>query len=134
MGRGIFKRVWVWQTRLRRRPSIGNSTPETVSLAKGATMIDLEQTIRERHSTRLFLPNKPVPRDLVEEALALAVCAPSNSNIQPWHVVFASGPPRERLVKALLEEAQRRPPNIPPLPESFKHFRSELGAEVYGAM
>ena len=97
-------------------------------------MIDLEQTIRERHSTRLFLPNKPVPRDLVEEALALAVCAPSNSNIQPWHVVFASGPPRDRLVKALCEEAQRRPPNIPPLPESFKHFRSDLGAQVYGAM
>ena len=55
-------------------------------------MFDLEQTIRERHSTRLILPNKLVPRDLVEEALALAVCAPSNSNIQPWHVVFASGP------------------------------------------
>jgi nitroreductase len=96
-------------------------------------MFDLEQTIRERHSTRLFL-SQPVPRGLVEEALALAVHAPSNSNIQPWHLVFASGPPRDRLVKALLEEAQRRPPNIPPLPESFKHFRSELGAEVYGAM
>jgi len=96
-------------------------------------MFDLEQTIRERHSTRLFL-SQPVPRGLVDEALALAVHAPSNSNIQPWHVVFASGPPRDRLVKALLEEAQLRPPNIPPLPESFKHFRSELGAEVYGAM
>jgi len=97
-------------------------------------MFDLEQTIRERHSTRLFLPNKPVPRELAEEALALAVCAPSNSNIQPWHVVFASGPPRDRLVAALLEEAQRRPPNIPPLPESFQHYRRELGAQVYGAM
>jgi nitroreductase len=96
-------------------------------------MFDLEQTIRERHSTRLFLP-KPVPRGLVDEALALAVWAPSNSNIQPWHMVFASGPPRDRLVQALLAEAQRRPPNIPPLPESFKHFRSDLGAQVYGAM
>jgi nitroreductase len=96
-------------------------------------MFDLEQTIRERHSTRLFL-SRPVPRELVDEALALAVHAPSNSNIQPWHVVFASGPPRDRLVKALCEEAQCRPPNIPPLPESFKHFRSELGAQVYGAM
>jgi nitroreductase len=96
-------------------------------------MFDLEQTIRERHSTRLFL-SRPVPRGLVDEALGLAVHAPSNSNIQPWHLVFASGPPRDRLVKALLQEAQRRPPNIPPLPESFKHFRSELGAEVYGAM
>jgi nitroreductase len=96
-------------------------------------MFDLEQTILERHSTRLFL-SQPVPRELVDEALALAVHAPSNSNIQPWHLVFASGPPRDRLVKALLEEAQRRPPNIPPLPESFKHFRSELGKQVYGAM
>jgi nitroreductase len=96
-------------------------------------MFDLEQTIRERHSTRMFL-SQPVPQELVDEALALAVRAPSNSNIQPWHVVFASGPPRDRLVKAMLEEAQRRPPIIPPLPESFKRFRSELGVQVYGAM
>ena len=96
-------------------------------------MLDLDQAIRERHSTRMFLP-QPVPRELVDEALALAVCAPSNSNIQPWHMVFASGPPRDRLVAALLEEAQRRPPNIPPLPESFQHYRSELGAQVYGSM
>jgi nitroreductase len=96
-------------------------------------MFDLETIIRERHSTRLFLP-QPVPRALVDEALDLAQHAPSNSNIQPWHMVFASGAPRDRLVKALVEEAQRRPPNIPPLPEEFRHYRSELGAEVYGAM
>jgi nitroreductase len=96
-------------------------------------MLDLDQTIRERHSTRMFLP-RPVPRELVNEALALAQCAPSNSNIQPWHMVFASGAPRDRLVAALLDEAQRRPPEIPPLPEGFQHYRRELGAQVYGAM
>jgi len=96
-------------------------------------MYDLEQTILERHSTRLFLP-RPVPRKLVDEALALAVHAPSNSNIQPWHVVFASGARRDRLVTALVDEARRRPPNIPPLPETFQHYRRELGAQVYGAM
>jgi nitroreductase len=96
-------------------------------------MLDLDQAIRERHSTRMFLP-QPVPRELVDEALALAQCAPSNSNIQPWHMVFASGAPRDHLVAALLDEAQRRPPNIPPLPESFQHYRRELGAQVYGAM
>ena len=96
-------------------------------------MLDLDQAIRECHSTRMFLP-QPVPRELVDEALALAQYAPSNSNIQPWHMVFASGAPRDRLVAALLEEAQRRPPNIPPLPESFQHYRRELGAQVYGAM
>ena len=96
-------------------------------------MLDLDQAIRERHSTRLFLP-QPVPRELVNEALALAQYAPSNSNIPPWHMVFASGASRDRLVAALIDEAQRRPPNIPPLPASFQHFRSELGAQVYGAM
>jgi nitroreductase len=97
-------------------------------------MLDLDQAIRERRSTRMFLPEQPVPRALVNEALALAVCAPSNSNIQPWHMVFASGPGRDRLVKALLEAARRGPPNIPPIPESFQHFRRELGAQVYGSM
>lgn len=96
-------------------------------------MFDLERVIRERHSTRLFLP-RPVPRGLVEEALVLAQHAPSNSNIQPWHLVLASGPARDRLVEALLEEARRRPPSIPPLPESYRRYRRELGAQVYGAM
>ena len=71
---------------------------------------------------------------MVDEALALAVHSPSSSNNQSWHVVFASGLPRDRLVAALLDEAQRRPPNIPPLPESLRHFRSDLGAQVFGAM
>ena len=96
-------------------------------------MLDLDEAIRERHSTRLFLP-RPVPRELVNEALVLAQHAPSNSNVQPWHMVFASGACRDRLVAAPIDETQRRPPNIPPLPASFQHFRSELGAQVYGAM
>jgi nitroreductase len=45
---------------------------------------------------------------------ALAQLAPSNSNIQPWRIVFAAGPARARLVEALLEAARRGPPNIPP--------------------
>src|SRR5215469_15929550 len=96
-------------------------------------MLDLDEVVKERHSTRMFLP-KPVPRELLDEAVALAQLAPSNSNIQPWHVVFVSGPPRNRLVAAMLEEAKLRPPNVPPLPESFQHYRRELGMQVYGAM
>jgi nitroreductase len=97
-------------------------------------MIDLENAITERRSTRMFLPHQPVPQQLVHDAVGLAQHAPSNSNIQPWHMVFASGPCRDRLVAALLNECRRRPPNIPPLPETFQHYRRELGAQVYGAM
>jgi nitroreductase len=93
----------------------------------------LDEAIRERHSTRMFLPQS-VPRALVDESLALAQRAPSNSDIQPWHMVFASGPPRNRLVAALLSEVRRGPPKIPPLPQSFQHYRRELGAQVYGSM
>ena len=97
-------------------------------------MLNLDDAIRRRHSTRMFLPRKPVPRELVDQALVLAQCAPSNSDIQPWHIYLVSGARRDRLVAALTGEAKRRPPKIPPLPASFQHFRSELGAQVYGAM
>ncbi|MEE6176525.1 nitroreductase [Mycobacterium sp. 050134] len=96
-------------------------------------MYDLDQTIRQRHSTRMFLSN-PVPRHLVEESLELAMRAPSNSNVQPWHVVFVSGAARDRLVAAMLAKARSEPPNVPQLPPEFAHLRSDLGAHVYGAM
>jgi nitroreductase len=38
-------------------------------------MLDLDEAIRERHSTRMF-SSRPVPRELVDEALALAQLAP----------------------------------------------------------
>ena len=97
-------------------------------------MTDLEQTMLDRRSTRLFLPDKPVPRELVTEALELAVHAPSNSNIQPWRLVLASGSARDRLVKALLKRANVESPKVPRLPESFAHVRRDLGALVYGSM
>jgi nitroreductase len=97
-------------------------------------MYDLEEAIAERHSTRMFLRDKPVPPELVHEALTLAMRAPSNSNIQPWHLVLASGPARDRLVEALLEVAAVESPAVPVLPESFAHMRRDLGALVYGSM
>ncbi len=69
-------------------------------------MYDLEDTIRQRHSTRLFLPD-PVPRHLVHESLELAMRAPSNSNVQPWHMVFVSGAARDRLVAAMRDPVDR---------------------------
>ncbi|WP_445167725.1 nitroreductase [Mycolicibacterium sp. Dal123E01] len=97
-------------------------------------MHDLEKAITDRRSIRLFLRDRPVPRELVTESLELAIRAPSNSNIQPWHVVFASGPARDRLAEALLGQADIAAPNVPALPDSFAHLRRELGALVYGTM
>jgi nitroreductase len=82
----------------------------------------------------MFLPDKPVPRELVDEALALAMTAPSNCNIQPWRVVFASGAARDRLVAAMLAQATVGPLPGPPVPESFAHIHKKTGAVLYGAM
>jgi nitroreductase len=97
-------------------------------------MHDLEDAVLQRHSSRLFLRDKPVPKELVTEALELAVRAPSNSNIQPWQVVLTSGPARDRLVEALLEQADTGAPQVPRLPAEFEHFRRDLGSLVYGSM
>ena len=100
-------------------------------------MFDLDQTIKVRHSTRKFLA-KSVPRILLDEALALAQLAPSNSNTQPWRIFFAEGTRRERLKEALLKQAQHSGaaplPKIVQLPEAFQHYRQELGEKIYGAM
>ena len=91
----------------------------------------LETCVRHRHSIR-FYKDQEVEQQILRECVALAQLAPSNSNIQNWHLTLASGPARERVVSALKVEAQRRGPNVPPLPDEFKHFRSELGQKLYG--
>jgi nitroreductase len=80
------------------------------------------------------LRDKPVPRELLDEALELAMRAPSNSNVQPWRVFIASGPRRDRLVEALLEEASVELPVTTGIPENYLPLRRELGALVYGSM
>ncbi len=92
--------------------------------------------VRARRSARMFLPDKPVPRELLDEALALAIRAPSNSNTQPWHVYLVTGARRARLVDALLAAVDTAPPEVGSagLPPRFAHLRRESGALVYGAM
>lgn len=49
-----------------------------------------ERIVRNRRSVRGFLPD-PVPPKTLREIFELAQQAPSNCNVQPWHVVVASG-------------------------------------------
>lgn len=99
-------------------------------------MAEFGDVVRSRRSARKFLPDKIVPQALLEEALALAVRAPSNSNTQPWHVYFATGARRERLSAALLASVESSPPaiDVAGLPPRFARLRRESGALVYGAM
>ncbi|KAL6806978.1 Nitroreductase-like protein [Trichoderma sp. SZMC 28013] len=98
-----------------------------------STQLSLDELIVKRHSTRGFL-RTPVPRSTIERALDLAQHAPSNSNIQPWRIAVASGHRRDRLSNALLAAASQGKPNIPALPQAFRHYRSELGQSLYGGV
>jgi hypothetical protein len=89
-------------------------------------MFDLDQIIKERDSTRMFLPQQPVPRELVNEALALAVHAPSNSNISRG--TWCSRP--ERSGTASLPPSSTRPGDGRPISHPCQS-RSRTFAEIW---
>ena len=99
-----------------------------------AELVELDRVVRTRRSIRLFHPDRSVPRLHVVEALELARHAPSNSNTQPWHLVFAAGGARDRLVANLMSEAGTREPEIPPLPAVFDQVVFDLGVKLYGSL
>jgi len=85
-------------------------------------MIDLDKAILEHHSTRMFLPNQPVPRQLVDEALNRAASA-----VELQHpavacrvrVRTAPRPPRRRRARRAQPRAAEYPTaagDVPALP------------------
>jgi nitroreductase len=64
-----------------------------IDFQEGAGM-ELEQAMQGRRSIRGFL-DKPVPKELLEEIIALANRAPSSMNTQPWHLHVLTGAPLE---------------------------------------
>ena len=61
----------------------------------------VDAAITSRHSMRAFLPTE-VPRQTIEEILAVAARAPSGTNTQPWQVhVLTGGFKRELSAKIL---------------------------------
>lgn len=62
--------------------------------------------MRLRRTVRDFSP-RPVPRDIVEQALLAAGTAPSGANMQPWHFVVVADPAIKRRIRAAAEEEER---------------------------
>ena len=57
----------------------------------------VDAAIHSRMSVRAFLP-KPLPRETLEQLLAIASRAPSGTNTQPWKVYVLQGGSRDSLV------------------------------------
>lgn len=92
----------------------------------------LTNVVRARHSTRAYKPD-PIPRAVLEECFELAQHAASNSNLQPWRVTVVEGNALLRLEKSLLAAVDaKEPPQIIPIPEKFKKYRSAMGHSLYG--
>ena len=97
----------------------------------------LNKTLRARHSCRAYLP-QPVPRALIEQAVATAARAPSWCNAQPWQLVLTEAAETARLGAALHAHAQTHEmqPDLP-WPESYtgpyKARRFDCGMQLYDA-
>jgi nitroreductase len=70
---------------------------------RGQAMLD---SLRRRRSVRDFSPD-PVPRFLIELAIAAAATAPSGANRQPWHFVAVSDPATKKRVREAAETEER---------------------------
>ena len=66
----------------------------------------VDEAITSRRSIRAFLPT-PLPREVVEQILAIAARAPSGTNTQPWRVYVLTGAAKQRLSEAIIGRLRR---------------------------
>lgn len=62
--------------------------------------------IRRRRTVRAF-STRPVPRDVIENALRAAGTAPSGANMQPWHFVVIGSPDLKQQIRRAAEREEK---------------------------
>ncbi len=72
--------------------------------------MEFSELIKVRKSIRGY-QQKPVPREVIEEILAVAKWSPSSMNTQPWHVHVVTGEPLERIRRGNTENMVK---GVPP--------------------
>ncbi|MEM7774082.1 MAG: nitroreductase [Pseudomonadota bacterium] len=68
--------------------------------------MDVLDAIRQRRSIRAF-KSDPVPRETIDEILAISQRAPSGTNTQPWHVHVCTGAVKQAITDDVLAAVQR---------------------------
>ena len=86
--------------------------------------MDFDDVILGRRSIRGYKPD-PVPRELIEEILRLAMRAPSSMNTQPWNFYVLTGEPLDRIRKGNTER------NLAGVPHSREFRTGEAFAGVH---
>ena len=112
-------------------------------MTDAATARAVDEAITSRHSIRAFLPT-PVPRETIEEILAVASRAPSGTNTQPWHVAVLTGAALQSLSMKLVAayddpvERARHTEEYAYYPTEWKSpfidRRRKVGWDLYGLL
>ena len=71
--------------------------------------------IKKRRTVREFA-DRPVPREIIENAIRAAGTAPSGANMQPWHYVVVANPDLKKQMREAAEAEER---------EFYEHRASE---------
>jgi len=69
-------------------------------------LADLLSEMRRRRSVRQF-SSRPVPRDVVEDCIRVAMTAPSGANRQPWHFALVGDSEVKQRIRLGAEEEER---------------------------
>ncbi len=67
---------------------------------------EFQADVQRRRTVRDF-SDRPVPRDIVENALRAAGSAPSGANLQPWHFVVVGDADKKRQIRWAAEEEEK---------------------------
>src|SRR5947207_68478 len=77
--------------------------------SNGTTWDAVSETIRTRRSNLNVDLKRPVPREVVDELLRLAVMAPNHYRTNPWRFVVLTGNARARLGNVVANEVAKQP-------------------------
>jgi nitroreductase len=103
----------------------------------------VDHAITSRRSIRAFLPT-PVPRETVEQILAVASRAPSGTNTQPWQVHVLMGEAKKALsreIRAAYDDPEERARHTEPYAyyptewqSPYIDRRRKVGWDLYGLL
>jgi nitroreductase len=107
----------------------------------GAMMLTVTEALKQRISTRQFLP-QGLAASLVREILDVARWAPSGGNLQPWRVIAVAGKEREAVIKlaqnqhasGIVDASEGRPVYPPNLWEPYRSRRFKIGEDMYALL
>ncbi len=100
--------------------------------------MELEQLINNRKSCRAF-SDHPVDPQILRSIIARAARAPSNGNLQPWHIYILTGPALASLKQTTKQQVDDQLPlQAPeyqvypkPLKDIYDQRRQEIGEDLY---